>query len=246
MQIPETFTINITTRCNLRCEFCFNSDEYYESSSHLPLDDCLKNVQYLIDNNVKNVDLTPTVGEALMHPDIVEIIKFILDNDLTCTLITNLTIKMDDELIQLFKHPNFKLFISQYGSDNETYNNVTKSQMYNSFKNNFTKLFKEKVYMNIIDRFNGKIDPYFKTLFQSNNINFIQTEIHNRSLVETEIVLNPEKCRFLKEPIINSNLISKCCYDYKSEEPIGSTSDSLKNIYSNLKIECGKCPWYQL
>ena len=73
MNIPETIDWFVTSKCNLKCDFCYGP--YPESESR----EILKKIAYQISNSsITNVTLCG--GEPFVNPDIFEIIDILLEH----------------------------------------------------------------------------------------------------------------------------------------------------------------------
>ncbi len=91
---PETISLFITYKCNLKCKMCgqwgdkgiFKSYDKNTLNHQLSLEAITKLIK---DVKFFKPNITLFGGEPLINPEIIEIIKIIKDNDLRCNLITN-------------------------------------------------------------------------------------------------------------------------------------------------------------
>ncbi|MEO8704948.1 MAG: radical SAM protein [Kofleriaceae bacterium] len=74
----------ITRRCNLSCGYCF---EYDKVSKPVPLDTLKQRIDHLA--RLKSVFVTLTGGESLLHPDAVELVRYVRSKGMTPFLNTN-------------------------------------------------------------------------------------------------------------------------------------------------------------
>lgn len=74
---------NITARCNLACEFCHR----FLNVKDLDFEENKKILEKLIHDGVKAI--TWTGGEALLYPDLAELLKIAKENGIKNKLITN-------------------------------------------------------------------------------------------------------------------------------------------------------------
>ena len=74
----------ITRRCNLACGYCF---EYDKTSLPVPLEVLKARIDHLA--TLKSVFVTLTGGEALLHPDAVELVRYVRERGMTPFLNTN-------------------------------------------------------------------------------------------------------------------------------------------------------------
>ena len=81
---PLIANLVITKRCNLGCGYCF---EYDKVSPPVPLETLKARIDHLAE--LKTVFVTLTGGESLMHPDAVEIVRYVRERGMTPFLNTN-------------------------------------------------------------------------------------------------------------------------------------------------------------
>jgi MoaA/NifB/PqqE/SkfB family radical SAM enzyme len=74
----------ITRRCNLSCGYCF---EYDKVSEPVPLDVLKQRIDHLA--KLRSVFVTLTGGESLLHPDAIEIVRYVREKGMTPFLNTN-------------------------------------------------------------------------------------------------------------------------------------------------------------
>jgi MoaA/NifB/PqqE/SkfB family radical SAM enzyme len=74
----------ITRRCNLSCGYCF---EYDKVSPPVPLEVLKQRIGHLA--KLRSVFVTLTGGESLLHPDVVEIVRYVRERGMTPFLNTN-------------------------------------------------------------------------------------------------------------------------------------------------------------
>lgn len=248
LMLPKMFGVPITERCHLRCHFCFNSDEYFKESKHMELEDFKNIVNWLIENNIKHIDITPTVGEALLIPNLGDFLDFLDESVIeSYTLITTLTLDPS----ALMNREKLNLEISLYGSTKEEYKTVTKKDLFINVMNNIRLLLYNSERFSIIKRYKSDEDLKLKTLLSFENINLVELS-DNRGLSRKE-GNEIKRCKFMNEPVVTSKGLSLCCMDYKSDSLlIGKVGDNLNELYDNLfktisnnKLECSvNCDWF--
>lgn len=81
---PLVTHLVITRRCNLSCGYCF---EYDKVSEPVPLDILKQRIDHLA--TLRSVFVTLTGGESLLHPDAIEIVRYVRDKGMTPFLNTN-------------------------------------------------------------------------------------------------------------------------------------------------------------
>jgi len=74
----------ITRRCNLSCGYCF---EYDKVSKPVPLDLLKQRIDHLA--KLRSVFVTLTGGESLLHPDAIELVRYVREQGMTPFLNTN-------------------------------------------------------------------------------------------------------------------------------------------------------------
>jgi len=74
----------ITRRCNLSCGYCF---EYDKVSKPVPLETLKQRIDHLA--KLRSVFVTLTGGESLLHPDAIELVRYVREKGMTPFLNTN-------------------------------------------------------------------------------------------------------------------------------------------------------------
>jgi len=252
LDIPSVFGIPITDKCHLRCVTCFNSDERFNISKHMSLDDFKKIVDWAITQNIEYLDLTPTVGESLLMTNLNEYFDYLDKSPIKkYMLITSLAHKNIDSLLN---RPKLLVEVSLYGGNKKQYEEYTKRDVFDLVRDNILKLSKtSKQRLNILKRFKGKItDSKLKVILLAMENIVVRDYSKDRGL---KIRYNGEvkKCQFMREPLLTPNGISMCCIDYNyTDYIIGKIGDDLKDVYSDIentikekKLKCSTaCDWY--
>lgn len=107
----------ITDACTLNCEHCCAYVPYHKKVIVDSLDTVINSYKIIMEvcQHVETVELFG--GEPLTHPKLADMIRYIL-RDNRCDkvyIITNGTINLSDELIEVMKDPRIILRISDYG-----------------------------------------------------------------------------------------------------------------------------------
>lgn len=113
----------LTSRCNERCIHCYIPNGKKNTGFDMPLE----RVKDLIDQFAKmnGLHVTLSGGEALLHKDIAEILRYCRAKDLQISLLTNLAL-LKDELIPVLKEVNLSLIqVSLYSMDPEIHDTIT-------------------------------------------------------------------------------------------------------------------------
>lgn len=120
LRVPKLVVLNLTTDCNMRCEYCYASAG--EHQSYMKFDTAIKTIEQLRKiNNYNKVKVLFHGGEPLLCYDvIVKIIEHYktvgLQDDLDYYIQTN-CILLDEKKIIYFKNNNVKISISIDGCD---------------------------------------------------------------------------------------------------------------------------------
>lgn len=116
ISFPIQIGINLTEKCNLNCTHC----------SKVPGNVDLKDWKEIIDicdqNQVLNIYLTG--GEPLLHPEIIEIIKYIKSKNISITILTNGLLLNDEmcDVLEKILDPNLDLIQISLDNIYEKYN----------------------------------------------------------------------------------------------------------------------------
>lgn len=111
----------VTRRCNLSCGYC---TEYDKVSPPVPLASLKERVDHLA--RLGTVFVTLTGGETLLHPDIVELVRYVRSVGMLPALNTNGYLLTRERIVELGKAG---LFAMQISVDNVTPNEVSKKSL---------------------------------------------------------------------------------------------------------------------
>lgn len=92
----RNMTLNITERCNFNCLHCYEAVDNQISRSEMSLADCRKLLKEARDCGIQNVKITG--GEPLIHPDFLEIVKSVYENEMTVDRINTNVHFMNEKL----------------------------------------------------------------------------------------------------------------------------------------------------
>ncbi|MBS4535686.1 PqqD family peptide modification chaperone [Clostridium sp. D2Q-14] len=112
---PYKVFLELTYNCNLKCEHCYLGKETYMSPEFMDYETALRVIDELVENEL--VELVITGGEALLHPQLFEILEYACENELIVTLLTNGTIISDEKIESLKKLNLYDIRISIYGME---------------------------------------------------------------------------------------------------------------------------------
>jgi radical SAM protein with 4Fe4S-binding SPASM domain len=109
--LPYAVQIEITTKCNLRCEMCYRSKEQAGAvNSDMSLD-FFKSIVSRLRYPARHVTLVG-LGEPLLHPQLFSIIRSAKERGLLVSLISNFTLLDRDKSLSLINSGLDFLFVS--------------------------------------------------------------------------------------------------------------------------------------
>jgi radical SAM protein with 4Fe4S-binding SPASM domain len=126
-RVPVSGTLELTSRCNLRCVHCYLGDQT-EQHSKREAEMSTEKVLRIIDqiHDAGCLYLLITGGDPMMRRDFAEIYRYARCKGMLITVFCD-GILVNDTIIELFKeYPPFKVDISIYGSTAETYEKITR------------------------------------------------------------------------------------------------------------------------
>jgi len=94
--LPIWAQLNITYKCNLDCGYC---SEYDNSKDHVPTEDLKARIDKIKSLGALHTDLIG--GEPLLHPDVMPLMKYVVDHGMTTGMTTNGFLLTEDKLKQL-------------------------------------------------------------------------------------------------------------------------------------------------
>jgi Radical SAM superfamily len=247
--VPKVFGVPITDKCHLRCHFCFNTDERFASATHMDLDEFKRIIDWAASQHIEFIDLTPTVGEALLIPNLGEYFDYLDASPIKqYTLITTLAHK---NIEPLRNRPKLLLEVSLYGGNQAQYKETTGKDVFKLVRSNILTLSTQRI--NVLKRFPGDLtDSRLNVILRGmGNVKVLDFS-SNRPLI---IPFNSKikKCKFMMEPLLTPNGISLCCIDYTYDEYIiGNIGDDVNLVYAdiestikNKQLNCSTaCGWY--
>lgn len=118
---PLVTHLTITRRCNLSCGYCF---EYDKVSPPVPTDVLKARIDHLA--KLRSVFVVLTGGESLLHPDAVELVRYVREKGMTPLLNTNGYL-LTKSIIEGFNKAG--LYGLQLSIDNAQPNDVSKKSL---------------------------------------------------------------------------------------------------------------------
>jgi MoaA/NifB/PqqE/SkfB family radical SAM enzyme len=96
--LPIWAQLNITWKCNLDCAYC---TEYDNSKGHVPKHEVISRIDKCKELGVRHTDLIG--GEPLLHPDVNELVRAVVERGMTTGMTTNGFLLTEDRLAQLIE-----------------------------------------------------------------------------------------------------------------------------------------------
>lgn len=119
----STLQFELSSRCNERCIHCYIPNEKKNKGFDMPT----AKVKSLIDEfaEMGGIHVTLSGGEAFMHKDLIEIVKYCREKDLKITILSNL-ISLKDDQIPILKEANISIIqVSLYSMNPEIHDFIT-------------------------------------------------------------------------------------------------------------------------
>jgi len=102
--LPKEIKIEVTSRCNLSCDFCFNVNSFERNSKELPTSQIFKIIDKIKKQGIKKIRFTG--GEPFLRKDIVKLFEYAKSNGLYVKVNTNLELVGKDHIDELRKYVN--------------------------------------------------------------------------------------------------------------------------------------------
>lgn len=140
--------LELTGRCNERCIHCYIPNSSKDSGIDMSFDLVKKIINSFTD--LGGYHITLSGGEALLHKDIIQILRFCREKDLQISLLSNL-ISLTDEMVEVLKEVNLSLVqVSLYSMNPEIHDMITTVKgSFNRTKAAIEKLHKANVPLQI-------------------------------------------------------------------------------------------------
>lgn len=119
----SSLQFELSSRCNERCIHCYIPNEKKNQGYDMPLN----RIKVILDefSEMGGLSVTLSGGEAFLHKDLIEIVKYCRLKDLKITILSNL-LSLKDEQITELKRMNVSLIqVSLYSMDPEIHDFIT-------------------------------------------------------------------------------------------------------------------------
>ena len=121
---PSTGSFELTPLCNLDCKMCYvHLQDPSVKGRMLRKEQLIPLIQGAIDDGMMVALLTG--GEALTHPDFWDIYMYLIDHGVSVQVKTNGILLNEENIRKFTEYPPFRIDISLYGCDSESYVAVT-------------------------------------------------------------------------------------------------------------------------
>ncbi|WPX07905.1 radical SAM protein [Anaerocellum danielii] len=128
LKAPELVSWEITNQCNLRCDYCSNDDNFYNSSLPLSTEECKKIIDNLHKAEVFRINIEG--GEPFLRNDLLEIIGYLNEKGYIPKIATNGTLITRELAKELANYKISTLQISLDAPNKECYSNIRGSKIY--------------------------------------------------------------------------------------------------------------------
>ena len=99
LQAPVSLILELTSKCNLRCVYCFHFDSVTEYCKDLPTEEWLQFIEELQSLSVLEVSLSG--GEPFSRPDFMTICRKVAESNIRYTILSNGTMITEDHAREL-------------------------------------------------------------------------------------------------------------------------------------------------
>lgn len=155
----ELAWLEITQNCNMRCIHCYEGEEHVSKGNLLSLDEWKKVIDDLKELGVGRVVVIG--GEPCIHKNIIQILKYLCENNLSTTLFTN-GYFLNGELLKTVILTKTRVKVSLYGHNANIHEKIT------GIKGSFNKLIAA-----IRQLEDNKVDVHVAITIMKENENYI-------------------------------------------------------------------------
>ena len=139
LSAPSKVYFEITRRCNLKCEYCYNNSRS-DFSSELSKEQIIRTVDELY--RLGTFEIRLTGGEPTLHPDFFEIVEYIEKKGFFISLATNGL--WNDEMIHKVKNTSIKIVIISLDGPEDYHDSVRGKGTFEAARNTILRLSNSK------------------------------------------------------------------------------------------------------
>ena len=163
----KVLRLEITDRCNLRCDMCWSTDWHHNDMSYEELE------KIILDYKVHEPDgvVVLTSREPLLSPHFSKVLQLCTKLDLDIKILTNGTL-LNDKLCELIMNSNVSFLSVSIHGDEEFHDSITKVK--GSYKNTIEKL---KLFNLYKQKYSKNIDLRITTIVRKELINNLDSII---------------------------------------------------------------------
>lgn len=239
--LPHFLTIEVTTKCNANCTYC--GRDTMKKYTNMPL------VLYkeIIDACPFAELVVPQgIGEPLLHPDIVEMVRYTREKGHRVMFYTNaslLSSQMSRELIEAGLN---RLVFSVDAHNRELYEKIRRGLKWDEVENNIMR------FHTLRDLLGGKTKTAIRICEIEENREMMDEIVEFWSEIVDEVIVKPlrefpqpsnlwprsetrRKCKQVNEEMVvkvNGDLVL-CCEDWASEFVFGNVRDGPLRVFNN-------------
>ncbi len=243
-RFPKHLFIETTSICNLRCITCPRESDR-DKTGHMDFNLFQKIIKEASTYGARSFSLH-LFGEALLHPQIVDMVKYIksLNNRHSILLTTN-GIALSEEMFRVLARAGVdRITISVLAANKETYQNITRSKKFDSLESNLFGLIKirdnespcrTRVFLRYLvgDETRDELQA-FKDKWEGTGFSLEIRPRHNiggkykGTNISSEVFIKRWPCYHLwfAPGITFNGDFTVCCNDPKHEMVIGNVSES--------------------
>lgn len=171
--------ININSKCNLSCKWCYNKENILEDISIRDVEQCVKFLK-----SYEIIEMILIGGEPTLHPQFWGILKIVKNHGMKFTLVTNGLLFEKEEFLEKFEY--FKdigsIVLSIKGCSRDEYLDTTQIDYYERSLKSIKNIIKKNYECN----YNYVISIY-------EDINFEEMERFLDVIVKEKLILNLER-----------------------------------------------------
>ena len=131
----KEFQISVISRCNLRCNFCQNSDEYQKASKIVSPKEVKNFIDFSVQWGADSVELGTLIGEATLYPSeyMKEVIEHCKQYEHLYLIIFTSGASYNKKLLDVLNsYPRMMMAVSLYGGNKEQFLEKTNKDLFHN------------------------------------------------------------------------------------------------------------------